>query len=160
MLKLTDRKWKSFLIKDVFPEFKNGDIKKISKEKGDFNLVSCSSFNNGIVGTTSKGNFVKCLTVATNGECGKCFWQENKFGATIDTILLFNNNLNRQIGLFLSTVISKTLMPKYSYSFKNKGVRTLYEKIELPVNRQNNQPDWEFMEKYINEREREIVIKI
>lgn len=141
--------WKEFKIGDIF-EHKLGDISKISIENGDFPLISCSQFNNGIVGTTKNWKFENCISVATNGCCGKCFYHNYKFGASIDTMMLFNENLNQWNSIFILTILEKILMSKYTYGNKNKGNKTLNEIIKLPT--KNNLPDWEYMEKYIKNK--------
>lgn len=144
--KINMTNWSNFKIKDIFYH-KIGDISKISIEKGYFPLVSCTQFNNGIIGSTNNWQFENCISVATNGICGKCFYHDYKFGASVDTMMLFNKNLNKYNAIFISTVLEKQLMSKYSYGNKNKGDKTLNEIIKLPS--KNNKPDWKFMENFI-----------
>ena len=58
-------------------------------------------------------------------------------------------NLNRNTSLFLCSIFNK--MQANLKSDRCCGLKSL--KIKLPVDRNNN-PDWKFMEDYINERER------
>jgi hypothetical protein len=97
-------------------------------------------FNNGIVGTSNDAIFSNSISVATNGTCGKCFYQKGKFAASIDTIMLFNKKLNEYNGVFIDVIIEKNLMPRYTYGNKNKGNKTLNTIIKLPVDTNGN-PD-------------------
>ena len=165
MLKLTDRKWKLFLISEIF-EVESTETNEIFRfEKGTVPFICASNFNNGIQGFIKPHKDTKIykrnsLTVSSLD--GTTFFQEIDFvGRGHGSVqVLFNKNINKFSALFISTVIKKSCIPlNLSYSnqlFLNK-LKSL--KIKLPVD-QNNNPDWKFMENYINERERDIVIKI
>lgn len=160
MLKLTDRKWKLFLISEIF-EVESTETNEIFRfEKGTVPFICASNFNNGIQGFINPHKDTKIykrnsLTVSSLD--GTTFFQEIDFvGRGHGSVqVLFNKNINKFSALFISTVIKKSCIPlNLSYSnqlFLNK-LKSL--KIKLPVD-QNNNPDWKFMEDYINERERD-----
>ncbi len=160
MLKLTDRKWKLFLISEIF-KVESTETNEIFRfEKGKIPFICASNFNNGIQGFVKPSQNHKIynknsLTVSSLD--GTTFFQDLNFiGRGHGSVnVLFNNKLNKYNGLFLATIIKKSCIPlNLSYSnqlFLNK-LKSL--KIKLPID-QNNNPDWKFMEDYINERERD-----
>ena len=71
-------------------------------------------------------------------------------GASIN--LLYNENLNKYNGLFICKAIEKTSKEKADYSNLFNSNRLSSAKILLPVT-SDGEPDYEFMELYIKEKE-------
>ena len=73
--------------------------------------------------------------------------------------MLYNDNLNKLNGLFLASVINKTLKRLYEYNDMGSSESIKKEKIKLPI-KQDGTPDWFYMENFIKclySRERERV---
>lgn len=155
--KVNTKEWKEFEINTLFI-IKRPDTRSAKKhEDGEIPFVSSGSFNNGIdsykepfeAETLDKGN---CITVSPVD--GSTFYQENDFlgrgGGGSSIILLYNDNLNKLNGLFLSTIINKTLKKLYEYNNMGNSKTIKKEKIKLPITAKN-EPDWSYMEKFITD---------
>lgn len=157
--KVNTKEWKEFEINTLFI-IKRPDARSAKKyEDGKIPFVSSGNFNNGIDSykkpfedeALDKGN---CITVSPVD--GSTFYQENDFlgrgGGGSSIILLYNDNLNKLNGLFLSTIINKTLKKLYEYNNMGNSETIKKEKIKLPITTENK-PDWSYMEKFITDIE-------
>lgn len=86
--------------------------------------------------------FNDCITIDM---FGNVFYQKGKFVCD-DNIYPIWPIKNEKIGLFLSTIISKKLKNNYQNQFREKILKKF--EILLPVDKNGN-PDWEYMEKYM-----------
>ena len=117
---------------------------------GNIPFVSGTSINNGVerfVRTNEileKGN---CITVSSL-DC-YAFYQEKDFLGRGHGVVqrLYNENLNKNNALFICTIIKK-LGKKYNYSNQCFMNTLKNESIYLPS--KNNEPDWEYMDKFID----------
>ena len=117
---------------------------------GNIPFVSGTSINNGVerfVRTNEileKGN---CITVSSL-DCS-AFYQEKDFLGRGHGVVqrLYNENLNKNSALFICTIIKK-LGKKYNYSNQCFMNTLKNESIYLPS--KNNEPDWEYMDKFID----------
>lgn len=117
---------------------------------GNIPFVSGTSINNGVerfVRTNEileKGN---CITVSSL-DCS-AFYQEKDFLGRGHGVVqrLYNENLNKNNALFICTIIKK-LGKKYNYSNQCFMNTLKNESIYLPS--KNNEPDWEYMNKFID----------
>ena len=164
MKKIDIDKWKEFQIDTLF-QISRPSSRSIKKyDDGDVPFVSSGNFNNGVDSykkpldndVLDKGN---CITVSPVD--GSNFYQEIDFlgrgGGGSSIILLYNDNLNKMNGLFLASVINKTLKRLYEYNDMGSSESIKKEKIKLPV-KENGNPNWEYMENFIKRlysRERE-----
>lgn len=155
MLNLNDREWKDFTFSDLFEVKRGESIYKQYMEKGDVPYVSASSANNGISDYCSKSNRpANMISLAYDGSIGATFYQSTPWFASekIVSITLKHHILNRYLALFFCQVISRQKV-KYSYGYKwSVGIRMMRGRILLPIN-ENGEPDYDFMEQYIKERE-------
>lgn len=164
--------WKDFKIAKLF-EIKSPATRSIKTyNEGNIPYVSSGGVNNGIVSylepkddeELEKGN---CITVSPL-EGTPSFYQEDDFlgrgGAGSAVSLLYNDNLTKNIALFICTII-KISSKKFDYSdaLTSDNLKTL--KISLPIlhnddgtiyidkNKNYNDlgyiPDWEYMEHYM-----------
>lgn len=144
--------WKKFKMEDIFIFHKGKRLTKEDMSPGSTNFIAAIDDNNGIRQTIDlppmhKGN---CITVNYNGSIGEAFYQEQPFRASDDVNILYPKGwiLNRNIGLFLSTVIRHN---KYRFGYGRKwNLDKMKEtNIALPVDDKGN-PNWGFMDAYIN----------
>lgn len=164
MLSLQDREWKELFIGNLFEVKRPKPRSEKQYQQGEIPFIASGNMNNGVI---------KCCT-PQNGECldrgncitvspvdGSAFYQEFNFlgrgGAGSSILLLYNNNLNRYSGLFISRMIRQTCS-KYCYGKMGNQESIKREKIMLPVDEYGT-PDYSFMEQYIKERERQLVQK-
>ncbi|MCK5113609.1 MAG: restriction endonuclease subunit S [Phycisphaerae bacterium] len=155
-LLLKNREWKEFFISDIFSNIQRGKrLKKGDHKAGRTPYVSSTSMNNGIdnfIGNKENVRvFSSCLSLANSGSVGACFYQPFKFIASDHVTKLANDEFNKYILQFLSTIISR-LGEKYSFNREINDTRIKREKIHLPTTREGK-PDYAFMEAYMREKE-------
>ena len=143
--------WQEFKLIDLFDIEGSKTTKASTLEEigsGKYPYITTKSTNNGIEGYfntwTEKGNV---LTI--DSACvGTCYYQEENFTASDHVEKLIPKfKMNKYNALFLATVINQSNF-KYSYGRGRCKSRLKAETIKLPVN-ELNEPDYEFMEKYI-----------
>lgn len=147
-------KWKLFNINDLF-EIESGkdksDENNLDNKNGKIPLVIASKNHNGIGYYIKKAKKIfdkNCITLVNQGDgaSGIAKAHSYDFAATTSVFVLKNKNLNPHINLFISTVMSKLHdLFDYTYSMNNERLG----KIQILLPSKNNEPDWEFMEKYI-----------
>lgn len=146
-------KWASFKLEDLFiitgsSTTPKNDLEFV--EDGLYPYVTTAATNNGIAGFTNiyteEGNV---LTV-DSAVAGTCFYQEKNFTASDHVEKLIPKfTMTKNIGLFLSTIINAAGKPlNYAYNEKRSQTALKKESILLPVD-SNGNPDWEYMETYI-----------
>ena len=126
---------------------------------GEVPFVASGAFNNGIekyVETDEildKGN---CITVSAIG--GFSFYQGKDFigrgGAGSAIKILYSDKLNEKNALFICAVLQKTLS-KYDYTTMLSGDKLKKEFIYLPA-KKDGQPDFLFMENYIETLQKQL----
>ena len=143
--------WQEFKLIDLFNIEGSKTTKASTLEEigsGKYPYITTKSTNYGIEGFfntwTEKGNV---LTI--DSACvGTCYYQEENFTASDHVEKLIPKfKMNKYNALFLATVINQSNF-KYSYGRGRCKSRLKAETIKLPVN-ELNEPDYEFMEKYI-----------
>lgn len=157
--------WKPFKIGEIF-EIKRPPARSQSNyEEGNVPYVASGNYNNGVLKylkpkeneELDKGN---CISVSPVD--GSSFYQKDNFlgrgGAGSSIILLYNNNINENIGCFLAAIIRK-VCSKYMYGDMGSKESIKNEIIMLPVTN-DNKPDYEFMNQYIVAMKKNIVFKL
>lgn len=154
-ISLNDRVWKQFKVKKLFDVYSGADLPKYSRKEGNIPFVGSSSKRNGITdwidNSANKIKYSKnSIGVNRNGSVGYTFYHPYLAYFSGDTrfLKLKNQKLTPQLGLFLSTAISQQ-KKQFGYGFKLGSERLKNLQINLPVNHNGN-PDWQFMEEYIN----------
>jgi len=161
MLELSDRKWADFKLPDIFniSQGKKWITKsEIEENPGNIPLVSCSGTNNGIMGFIDPTGIAKCtvvenkLTIAVSGSAGATFYQGTPTAVNNGVLILSGKNFtSKSAYLFMCTIVGEACK-KFNYGMKASQDRVSALIISLPVD-DNGQPDYEFMEQYIAERE-------
>lgn len=160
MLSLHDRKWKEFFLRDIFSEIQRGKrLKTADHIEGNIPYVSSSAVNNGVddfIGNDGKiRKFKDCVTLTNSGSVGKAFFHPYEFIASDHVTALQSSKLNKYSYIFVATMVER-LQSKYSFNREINDLRINKEKILLPID-EHGKPDYTFMERYIKERERQIV---
>jgi putative type II site-specific deoxyribonuclease len=147
--------WKEFQIKEIFKITRGKRLIEADRLIGDIPYYSASEYNNGITDFISNPLFTekKSLIYST---FGNCYYVEEEFTASDEISILKNDKLNKFNALFVATIINKK---KYKFVFGRKAFKNKFENeiIKLPTIKINGnyEPDWEFMEKYIEKLEKE-----
>lgn len=151
MLKLEDREWKTFFMKDVFSNIQRGKrLKKEDQEAGSEPYISSTSLSNGvdnfIDNKVGVRRFSKCLTIANSGSVGATFFHPYDFVASDHVTHLGDDKFNQFSYLFVSTMLRR-FSGKYNFNREINDTRICREKILLPVT-PSGDPDYAFMEVY------------
>jgi hypothetical protein len=161
------KNWKSFdLIKLFDVELAKGDIQANKTDDGDIPLVSAGMANNGICKyieptdienmtvKTEKGRselfFADIITVDM---FGKVFYQDKPFFAVSHgrvNMLKPKFAITRNIALYICAILETQFDGKYSFAEMCSQSALEKEIIMLPVDK-DNKPDWNYIEKYIND---------
>lgn len=164
--------WKEFIIDKLFKIKRGKRLIEEDRENGSVFYFSASQDNNGLTDKIANPLFIEkdSLIYTTFGDC---YYVEGEFTASDEISILKNNNLNKNIGLFIATIINKN---KYKYAYGRKAFQNKFvnESIKLPVKKDENNcylidqhtkysdegyiPDWDYMEEFIERletRERE-----
>lgn len=152
---MKNREWKSFFLNEIFTTIQRG--KRLTKNKqipGNIPYISSTMTNNGTDGfignETGVRFFQDCLTIANSGSVGSVFYHDYRFIASDHVTVLINPKLSKFHYLFLGTCL-KMVKEKYSFNREISDKRIKNERITLPV-KDDNTPDWDFMEKYTCEK--------
>ncbi len=156
MLNLADRKWEAFAVEDIF-DIKTGKrLTTADMDTGNLPFIGATELNNGITNWINTPNETldhNVLGVNYNGSVAETFYHPYNcvFSDDVKRLHLKNADDNKYTLLFCSTMIRKQ-KNKYTYGYKFNGKRMAKQKILLPITG-DGQPDYEFMEQYIKERE-------
>src|SRR5690625_3824111 len=150
---MNTRKWKEFIIEDVF-ELKNAtayhksDVTKTDDVNGLL-YVTRTSLNNGVemyVKYDDNFDINPGNQIVFGAENANFFYQEDSFITGNKMYLLRHKKLNKYIGLFLVNALRNAIKSSgFGYSLGMTATRLSKRKLLLPVNNDNN-PDWDYME--------------
>ena len=163
-MKLTDREWKEFYIKDIFicenkkkVQVPTGAyIHKENLIKGRTPRITVTSQNNGIDGyfNSNDGNYRIYNNFISVSFLGTIFY--HPYSASIDMkvhcLQLIDYTLNIYISKFLISEIKKSIeMSSYGNQLSSTDLPN--KKVMIPVDNSGN-PDYSFMEEYVREEEK------
>ena len=159
MLQLSDREWKEFYIggeKGVFIISSGKRLTTADMDTGSIPFIGATDSNNGItnyVKTVNNTLDQNVLGVNYNGSVAETFYHPYKciFSDDVKRLHIKNGIENRYVYLFLATII-KLQKVKFTYGYKFNANRMNRQIILLPVN-ESEEPDYDFMESFIKERE-------
>ncbi len=158
-MKLTDKKWGTFKISDLFriEPCKCGNA-SLLQEGNDVFYRGAKKSENGVMrkvkrddALLSKGN---CIVFICDGDgsCGYTNYVADDFIGSTTTSVGYNENINNLTGPFVVSILD---MHKYKYSHSHKYRTSLpNEIIMLPVD-DNGNPDWKWMENYMKSLEKD-----
>ncbi|NRA73699.1 MAG: restriction endonuclease subunit S [Rickettsiales bacterium] len=147
------RKWKAFVLKDLFTISGTQGItfdKIFTTGKGSYPYVTSQKTNNGVGGffnfKTEKGN----VLIIDSSVTGYCSYQSKDFstGGHVQK-LQPKFSLNKDLAVFLTTILN---MEQYRFSYGRKASqeRLINLQIKLPTT-SHGKPDWRFIENYMKE---------
>ena len=158
IVSLNNCRWKEFLVSDI-GEIKSGqDIYDRERTEGDNPYVTATALQNGIgyfVGNTNKTLSRGCISVNRNGSVGYAFYHPYYalFGNDTRKIVPFYDN--RWVNFFIALAITLQ-KEKYGYGLKLGTERLKKQSIMLPATT-NDEPDYTFMERYMQEIENRLL---
>ena len=144
--------WKEFNLageKGLF-EYQHGARLTVhDRTEGDVPLITAGQHNQGYAQSISNYQKDDCFQPGVTVDMfSNSFYQDFVFAAD-DNIYVFNKpqEINKYVGIFLATIINKQKY-KYGYGRQFRKEDSEKNKFLLPVDSKGN-PDWDFMEKYI-----------
>lgn len=170
MRKINTDSWEEYAIEDLFDVItktaKQSKYDKYKQPEGDYIIPALSSqaINNshGFYVRKEDHNVIDrlCLSVTSNGNAGKLFVQTKPFAIAQDAyaIYLKDDKNSLHIYKYLAVVIEEVLINRYGFDEKATWRKVKNERIPLPT--KNNQPDWEYMENYITQKQAEVQEKL
>ena len=130
--------------------------------KGTVPRITASETNNGVVGYYKKmdiRNYRELNNFISISFLGGVFY--HPYTASLDmkihAVKLTDRELNKDLGTFLVRVIRQTVS-RFSYGDQLSSTDLPRQKILLPIDDEGN-PDFDFMENYMKEKESKMVNK-
>lgn len=157
---VTKCKWKEFFIEDVGMITSGQDIYDRERTEGQTPYVTATALQNGIgyfVGNTNKTLLENCISINRNGSVGYAFYHPYKALFGNDTRRLIPFCKSRWANFFLTRSITQQ-KDKYGYGLKLGTERLKKQMIMLPV-ASNEQPDYKYMENYMQNIEYRLLAK-
>ncbi len=145
------RKWDYFTFSSIFELKKGKRLTKSNMTEGQTPFIGAIDNNNGISGYVGQSPIHEGNTISVNynGSVAEAFYQLKPFWASDDVNVLYPKfDLTPAIAMFLITII-KNEKYRYNYGRKWHLERMKQSRILLPITLNGN-PDWDFMEEYIN----------
>ena len=169
-LKLTDVEWGEFLFPKIFSEIfiaKSSDSKPYHKNnlkitKKGIPYITRTSFNNGleeIVENINVHNNPK-NTISLGAENADFFYQSVEYITGNKMYIIQNDNISKNVGIFLVQSFRNSIKDcGFGYGKGLTGTRFKERIVMLPMDSQG-QPNWQFMEDYIKQEQKQQVQKI
>ena len=153
-------KWTSYFIEDVAEIISGRDIYERERIYGDTPYITATANQNGIgyfVGNENITLEEKCLSVNRNGSVGYAFYHPYQALFSNDCRKLRLKKNSKNVGLFIAQQIT-IQRDKYGYGYKMGTGRLKRQMIMLPSCK-NGEPNYAFMESYIEELEMKQIIQ-
>ena len=158
MKKIGTNNWHGFPFTKLFDIVKGTRLTKAKMTSGDINYIGATAFNNGVTAKIGNSEHLHpggTITVCYNGSIGQTFYQTEPFWATDDVNVLYPKfNMTPNIAKYLCAVIYK-LGLKYAYIDKWTAEKMSQTIIILPATSEL-EPDWEYMEIYMQNLENKV----
>lgn len=162
------KNWKEFKVSDFFdihPTKNHGLTNShLLSENGDNPVVVNSAINNGIGGFTSYDTTEEkgIITFSDTTTSEAAFYQPNDFVGYSHIQGMYPKEKYKEkwtenCMLFFLTIFKKKAADKnynYVHKFTRKDASNM--RIKLPVSSSQNEPDWEYMEEFINKVKEEV----
>lgn len=163
-LKLTDVEWGEFKVKDIFevtnskPYHKNN--LKITKKGIPY--ITRTSFNNGLEEIVENINVHKNPknTISLGAENADFFYQSVEYITGNKMYIIQNDTISKNVGIFLVQSFRNSIKDcGFGYGKGLTGTRFKERIVMLPMDFQG-QPNWQFMEDYIKQEQKQQAQKI
>ncbi len=151
-LTLENREWKEFMLNDIFEIDKGVYLHSKNIIEGNNPFISAKSINNGVTSFIGNKTLFSGNSITVEKIKLSAFYQPTDFYCSHDVTVLKNDKLNKYNSKFICNAINRN-GSKYSYGRQAQMNVVKKEKIFLPA--LNNEPDYEFMEQFIRNKEQE-----
>ena len=158
MMKLIDREWNAFKIDDIMNVSTGCNVSKELLHDGVLPRITAKATENGVDCFTAP-----YMRFRLNSNCvsvsflGNAFYQPYtaSYDMKIHSVTIKGRELNRYVGLFIANQFNREFK-KFSYGNQLSSTDLPKQKVLLPVT-SDNQPDWQFMEDYMREKEKQLL---
>jgi len=145
---------KHFLFSDIFNFQRGKRLIEADQVEGEIAYISSTKMNNGVSAYIAPPDFMTIynnrLTLSNSGSVGYCFYHNYDFVASDHVTVVWikeeSVSLTRNIALYLKPII-ESMRYKYNFGREINDERLERERILLPAI--GNNPDWLFMDNYI-----------
>ncbi len=155
MRKIDTTNWGDFRVGDLF-DFERGKVKKLQiLPEGPTPVVAAARSCQGVAGYyEADAPYCNQITISCNGVgCGSSFYHNYPFNVNGDAIVLKEKvEIPEKAKIFISCMLDGVLFRKYSYEEKCSPQKVSDEIIKLPITA-DNKPDWQHMERYMQQKE-------
>lgn len=151
MKKIDTKEWNDFRVGELFSAMRGISFKMQGLNIGKTPVIAAARYNQGVAGYYDiEPMYENAITISCNGVgCGSTYYHNYKFATTGDAIVLLDKkDIPNEAKPFIAAVYDKYFNSKYSYEDKCSADKAEAEIIKLPS--KNNEPDWEYMESYMN----------
>ena len=163
-LKLTDVEWGEFKVKDIFEvtNSKPYHKKNLKITKKGIPYITRTSFNNGLEEIVENINVHKNPknTISLGAENADFFYQSVEYITGNKMYFIQNDKISKNVGIFLVQSFRHSIKDcGFGYGKGLTGTRFQERIVMLPMDSQG-QPNWQFMEDYIKQEQKQQVQKI
>ncbi len=176
---LDTSEWKEYIVGDLFEKLtlkfnktkfnKNEDVSSIKTKEFNLPLVNAKLGNNGIMYYGKGIDFDSAemtIDIVSDGvvSAGSAYPQPQNTGVLYNAYLIKPiKSINKNVLFFLSTIINANI--QHLFAYENKAIWEKVKKISIKLpsilNETTNEfePDWQYMEDYITELEKDLNVK-
>lgn len=164
MAKIDTSSWKEFIVGELFPNMVKPSVlhmRQVVETDEGIRYVVRTKFNNGIKCRVNPVEGVEpspAGVITWGAENASFFYQEEAFLSGRDIYYVDTREYSANICMFLAACL-QTIAFKYPYNFGLFPELLKDERIMLPVDSEDN-PDWMYMEKYMQKILNEVDINI
>lgn len=160
MMKLSDREWKAFKIKDLFDCYTGKHYSKNKYSNGNMPLITAKSQYNGVsrwININGEDYFENAITIGKVDAAS--FYQPFGFVCSSDVNVIKPKDvkLNKYIAYFLCNQI---MMQSSKFDYGNQIRLNDTKALNIMLPSIDNKPDYDFMEQYMKRKENEILDRI
>ncbi|MGM9811110.1 MAG: restriction endonuclease subunit S [Paludibacteraceae bacterium] len=151
MKKIDTTYWAKYRVGDLFEPIR-GSVKKMQiLPEGNVPVIAAARGNQGVAGYYDvEPLYCNKITVSCNGAgCGSTFYHDYPFNINGDAIVLIEKEeMPEYAKQFVCCMLDGLFTRKYSYEEKCSPEKAREEIIMLPAI-PNGEPDWQYMEQYM-----------
>jgi hypothetical protein len=151
-LSLKNKEWREFELGKLFNIKRGKRLISLNRKNGILPYFSATSTNNGLTDFINNPLFVEKNKIIVTTFCD-AYFIKGSFTASDEITMMSNKMINEYSGKFITRIIVSN-QSKYAFGRKAFSERLARQKILLPINSQG-EPDYEFMEAYMRQKEQE-----
>ena len=157
MKKIDITGWKEFCLNDLFYVEKGTRFNKINRRSGELPLITAGEQNQGVAEFIEYNSILKLYDgqhLTIDMFCN-CFFRDYQYVSDDNILTLISRgyDFSKNHLLFICKVINIT-KSKYNYKSQYRQKTFTHHTVFLPAS-SNGEPDWDYMEKYMQRIEDE-----